>query len=382
MKYQKSFPKTFAFWFAAISALAFFGAQPAQASKEIWSDGDASFKLGVDMRFRYEMDDQVRGGKDDRDRDRQRIRLRLKGKFKANDNLLAGFRIVTGSESLRSPHQTLGHANNSGNNADWGVDRAYIKVGGGGAALLLGKFGLPIWNPGEILWDSDIQPEGIALGWSSSVGDSGKISVGVAQLMVGEAHWGEDDTALAAQAAFSVGNTWQLKVAAGMLSFTDGDPDSEDNTLPGGDQAITHIIAEVKGAGISLKPKIGVAYSMSDGEASDFGGEDDDLNGLVVYAGIKVSGIKLSFQYWDAGYDSQPLQGMLAQDNFPYSSNFTGYKIQVGYKFFGGLKADLRYYFQEVKNGDITVWDNNIAQEGSEGVNERTRIQLNLNVRF
>ncbi|MGK7344573.1 MAG: putative porin [Candidatus Nitrospinota bacterium M3_3B_026] len=356
---------------------------PASAGKTIWEDGSSKLSLFGDARLRLESDHDDRTNADNRDRTRERIRIRTGADYTANEIVSMGFRLRTASDSRQSPHQTLGLYGGAGSNAAFGVDRGFFKLTFGDFHLWGGKNGLPAWNNAEFIWDDDLQPEGLAAGYSVNMGGA-RLSLGLGHFVIGEGGWDEDDTMLSYQAAIQAGKGISFKAAVGGLSFTDGDEDdagASSGQMPGGTHSITHVLAEVRAADMPLKPRIGVAYASSDvgDDKIGDGAESEDKTALMAYVRGNVGKVNLRFYYWDNGYAAQPLLGALAQDNFPYSSNFTGYHIQVGYKFFDNLSTDLRYYVQETKNKDIKVFDNNIAMEGDR---TRTRIQLNLNVKF
>ncbi len=120
-----------------------------------------------DFRYRhedsFELDDQP-------SRNRERIRLRFGLDVKVTEEVVAGARLRSGNpEDPKSPHQTLGDGFDS---FELNLDRAYVtyrpkKVDGLWATG--GKFGNPFAaNPiyGELVWDGDVQPEGVAAGIS------------------------------------------------------------------------------------------------------------------------------------------------------------------------------------------------------------------------
>ena len=67
----------------------------------------------------------------------------------------------------------------------------------------------------------------------------------------------------------------------------------------------------------------------------------------------------------------------MSQDNFRFSSNFTGQRYQVGYNFGDGVKMDFRVYEQSDKVTGIGS-----AQSHVMNVEENTRLQVNLNAKF
>ena len=113
-----------------------------------------------DARVRAEFNDTEGGS----DRHRMRMRLRAGAKYQASDSLLFNFRMVTGdSDNPNSVHQDAGDVFNTFNvsldrlHFDWDMSEH--------VNMLFGKFGNPVFrNPvyGELVWDADVSPEGVA----------------------------------------------------------------------------------------------------------------------------------------------------------------------------------------------------------------------------
>lgn len=126
-------------------------------------------KITGDMRFRHENvdKDDANGVKDSR----QRIRARLKVAAKVNDQVDVGLRLVTRGS------QTSGNRNLEGSfiSKDLFFDRAYINWRPDfvkGLTATFGKFKQPWYNVSTagLIWDSDVNPEGVALSYKRQVG--------------------------------------------------------------------------------------------------------------------------------------------------------------------------------------------------------------------
>jgi hypothetical protein len=132
-------------------------------------DWASRVKIGGDMRFRHEnidRDDAI-GVRESR----QRIRARIKVSAKINDEVDAGFRIVTAGGQT-STNQTI---EGSFSGKDIFFDRAYINWHpdfAKGLSATFGKFKQPWYNVSSdgLIWDSDVNPEGIALTYKTKVG--------------------------------------------------------------------------------------------------------------------------------------------------------------------------------------------------------------------
>ena len=105
-------------------------------------------------------------------RHRQRVRFRVGTNYRLTDEILVGARLTTGDPTdPQSPHETFGDVLHSFNVS---LDRAFVNYRPGwleGSWFTAGKFGHPFYrNPvyGELVWDADVQPEGMVLGYDLS----------------------------------------------------------------------------------------------------------------------------------------------------------------------------------------------------------------------
>jgi hypothetical protein len=133
----------------------------APATQSNWAD---TSKLKGDFRYRHESFD-VDG---QRDRHRHRMRARVGITSQVNDTVEVGFQLATGSDDPLSTNQTLGDASSSKNVV---VDLAYAKwtTPVDGLTVSAGKFKNPLYRAGDngLIWDSDLNPEGVGASWES-----------------------------------------------------------------------------------------------------------------------------------------------------------------------------------------------------------------------
>ncbi|MBN1793477.1 MAG: putative porin [Candidatus Omnitrophica bacterium] len=136
-----------------------------------------TFKLGGDLRLRYQWEAQDSkpengGSVTEDDRERVRIRMRLGAEAKVNDQMKAAVGLASGSSDPRSTNQTLqdqfssksvmlDYAYATWNPADW------FEARGG---KIIGKEVL--WMADDLLWDSDVNPEGAAAHFSYDAADN------------------------------------------------------------------------------------------------------------------------------------------------------------------------------------------------------------------
>lgn len=112
-----------------------------------------------DLRLRYQHEE--REDSDKADRDRFRFRWRLGAESKINDQWNAGFRLASGSNDPRSTNQTLEDQFES---KSVQIDEAYATYKPVAfASLTGGKMPYPLWEPKDLIWDTYITPEGVAI---------------------------------------------------------------------------------------------------------------------------------------------------------------------------------------------------------------------------
>ncbi|HHS7812756.1 putative porin [Pseudomonas putida] len=119
------------------------------------------FKGDVRIRQETVKNDGVPNSKD---QDRQRIRARLGAYTEINPQVDTGIRIATGSsDDARSTNQDL---NNYFDKKQIWLDQGYVDYHPDAIKnlhLIAGKMNQPWVSMGDIIWDSDINPEGLAV---------------------------------------------------------------------------------------------------------------------------------------------------------------------------------------------------------------------------
>jgi hypothetical protein len=127
-------------------------------------------QLKGDMRVRYESV-HIEDRPDSADQDRQRIRARLGAYTQINPEVDTGIRVASGSSNdARSTNQSLdGYFTKK----DLWLDLAYIDFHPEvvpGLHVTGGKIAQPWKSVGDVIWDSDINPEGGAAMYSTDIG--------------------------------------------------------------------------------------------------------------------------------------------------------------------------------------------------------------------
>ena len=126
-----------------------------------------------DVRVRHE-NVKIDGESDGKNKDRQRIRARLGAYTEINPQVNTGIRIATGGgDDARSTNQDL---DNYFDKKQLWLDQAYIDYHPTAVKdlhLIGGKMPQPWVSTGDVIWDSDINPEGVAATYKHNLGNSG-----------------------------------------------------------------------------------------------------------------------------------------------------------------------------------------------------------------
>ena len=184
---------------------------PAMADDTSWTDR-LSFK--GDIRFRYEGIDE--DGLEERNRTRFRARLGMSAVV--SDDLKVILGLASGGDNPVSTNQSF---DGGFSTKDIGIDLAYVEwTATDQLTVFGGKMKNPLYRAGgaPLIWDSDLNPEGIAVAFDSGhfFGTAGVYSV--------EERSSTDDSLLYAVQAgmnFDLDNAGDLTAGVGHFSYTD-----------------------------------------------------------------------------------------------------------------------------------------------------------------
>jgi len=198
-------------------------ARPPKANDSGWWD---RMSLQGDMRVRRQIEDldnlPAVGGLDIDQQDRWRIRWRAGMTADVNEQWQVGFGLASGGADGRSTNETLRGAFSTG---DARLDYAYARYDvNEHVDALAGRFKNPLWQPKDLLWDSDLRPEGIAVPMQFTLGDGIQAFLTPAYLVLSEDVKGSRDDAamwvVQAGATFALSESAALKLAPAYYSFS------------------------------------------------------------------------------------------------------------------------------------------------------------------
>lgn len=296
----------------------------------------AKTQIKGDVRLRQENID-VQGEPDNGgvDKNRQRIRARLGAYSEINPQVDAGIRIATGSSNdARSTNQDL---NGYFTKKSLWLDLAYIDYHPDAIEnlhIIGGKMNQPWVNMGDVIWDGDINPEGLALTYKLPLGGKTELfgSVGHYTLednVDGEGVEFKNDLRLyAGQLGAKFAATDNLKFTLGG-SVYGYDNDTESDALAVNGNTTTEFrlyegFGQIDIGGLPMPLSLYGQYVVND--------ESTDGQDTAWLAGLKTGfyGVKLDYNYRDVQRNA--VVGAFTDSDFALGTTGSrGHKIKLGY---------------------------------------------------
>lgn len=318
--------------------------------------------LAGDMRVRQETVDV----QDDPDygrgnRDRQRVRARLSAISQVNPEVEAGLQIATGnSNDQRSTNQDLN--TNFTKKSVW-FDQAYINyhpVAVPGLKAFAGKFKQPWMSFGDIVWDSDINPEGFAaqytkkMGTNTLFGSAGYYTIwdGVNQ----EGYEYSDDLGMyqvQLGAAFDAGDSARLTLGGSLYDFNDEKYATiyKTNFSTNGNTTdkfgIWEVFAQLDVIGLPLPLSIYGQYEQNY-ESEDYlsATDGDQDTGYLIGLRTNLWGVSVDYNYRDV--ESNAVVGAFTDSDFAAGyTNSWGHKLKLKYDILKNFSIGATYYMAE-----------------------------------
>jgi len=322
--------------------------------------------IGGDLRYRHESIDSESSGRWGKGRHRHRIRARLGVDGRINDEWDVGFRIASGSSDPSSTNQTL---ENGFSSKDIWLDLAYFNwhpAAREGLNIYGGKMKNPFYSAGknQLLWDSDLNPEGIAATHVMPFGEHDKLFIN------GGAFWAEESASnidqslwgvqaylrhafekkrylLAGAGYFDYGNT---KGQATLFDSTDSYGNTVDASgLYVNDYDIVEGFAEY-GLTVTGRP-VAVFGNYIRNAAADTSEDTGWLIGCRFNKAKKPGSWELGYNYRDLEADAAI--GVFSDSDFiGGGTDGKGHQFGLKYQLVENLQAALTYFLNERGGGD------------------------------
>ncbi len=283
-----------------------------------------------DLRLRYESKDA--DGK--MNRGRARFRLRIAAETKLDDNWTLGFRLASGSDP--DPTSTNQSMDDNFAKKDMWIDRVYAIYKAGNVKIAAGKIANP-FETTDIIWDSDINLEGVAETFSF---ENGHITLG--QMVLSENSSAADAYLLAAQGGFTFS---RVSVNLGYYSYSnyvENSPYAGGNLFENG-TAYTLMDLLVN---VEITDQFSVwAHYVTNSDAEDTlttGDKEDTATGLGFT--YKMDDWKLSVKYADI--EPNAVVGAFSDSDFG-QANRKGYKVSLSKKLRKNVSMGMAYFDTE-----------------------------------
>lgn len=323
-------------------------------------------KVKQDLRLRYQYSDKDPSSNPDRNRGRLRYRLGVEGNVA--DGVKVGAGLATGGSDLRSTNQTFDDVfSTKGINLDYAYAewqaRDNVKVIGG-------KFKRKpyLWQPSDLLWDGDINPEGVSINHTHDLGAVDYFGNAGYWVLTESGSTSEDPFLMYYQGGvkFSEGDFFG-KLAATYYgfenlrgnSFNEDDGSAETNT-----SITTGLVSDYDAFGV--EGEVGVKTDTPLKRVTVFGQyvqnlDDDNITEDAGYAvGVKVGDKKVKkpgqwqLKYIYADLDKDAWFDLLPDsDRLGGSTGVESHELALKYALKKNVILGLDYYHSEAKGSSV-----------------------------
>ncbi len=320
-----------------------------------------------DLRLRYQNTEVT----NKQDRTRGRVRLRYGFDTRVNDQTKLGVRLATGTQEQTSTNQTF---TGGFQEKDIWLDRAYLQYSTsfplGDLDLIGGKMKNPFYKT-DLVWDSDVTPEGVAFKASTPIaGTESKFFTNLGLFFLHESKTSSDEpTIIGIQSGISGKiNNRKYKTAVAYYDFhnikgtsiSDTFPGKQKDTNTGGaldayayDFNILDINAEYTPIDISLLGQL-LPLKLYCNFITNVADNVEEDSGWV--AGFKLGKAKKPGS-WQFGYNYREIQAdaMVAElvdsDFHDGGTNSKGHKLQLKYALLENTTFGMTYFSTEKYKG-------------------------------
>ena len=320
-------------------------------------------KVNGDFRFRYQDQDTDESGS--KSRDRWRMRWRFGFETEINERWKTAFRLASGSGDPRSRNLTLTDTFETSNVQ---LDLAYAQFDPHKHwRLVAGKFKNPIWNTKDLLWDSDINPEGIGVQFLDYKMNQFEVFGTTGFYVLEEFSSDTSDPWLGliqAGTKVNLTDSLYLKFAGAFYSFQDLKGNSfEYSSGTNSTDVDGNLMDDLDAVGIDAElgfklsgpvPFVGIFGQYVDSDASD--------NDVGYLAGVKFGHKKVKkFGQWQVKYNYRSLEQDAWPDFLPDSDFYDGQtdvqgsEIEVKFGLAKNVTIGLDYYKTEQIDREPTI---------------------------
>ncbi len=315
-------------------------------------------RLTGDMRNRYEhisTDDQ-------QDRSRARLRYRLGVIANPIEQIEVGAGLASGSADPRSSNQTFSDTFSSKSiNLDYAYTQVSTALGSGNAKAVAGKFkfGDYLWMTDDLLWDSDITPEGVSIDYAVDSG-LGKTFANAGVWVLGEfGNNSNDPYVVYGQLGQKFGADDLFATIAGTYySFSDIRPGTTGGlrggnigTFSAGTNTDHRFDVVTLNAELGSKRLFGSEWTGSLFGSYVNNTDTSSSQDTGFSLGANLGKGPLSFKYLYANLDSNAFLDIFPDsDRFGGATDVRSHELEVAYKIHKNVTLSVDYYHSERKS--------------------------------
>ncbi|MBB6065611.1 hypothetical protein HNR76_002177 [Pseudoxanthomonas broegbernensis] len=306
------------------------------ASASASTPAPARLKVGGDFRVRGQFDNSDRDG---RDRSSGQVRGRLGATFAVNDRVTVGARLATGDSN--DPNSTDVQLSNWLDDLEVSLDQAYLQLAFGELTVFGGKMPQPFVRT-ELVWDGDVNPQGLAATWRHALGNGGAVRANGLFFVVDEQAGGADSTMLGAQLGYdspALGQ-WRFDASAAYYDYTLGSMAGADagdwrsNLLnPDGTYLsgfrLADLIVGASYTGLGERWPLRIVGDYVRNTAARTDGDTGYGLDLAVGKASDVGDLRFSYGHAVAGVDA--VLAAFSQDNIGIGTNYRMHALGVDY---------------------------------------------------
>ena len=323
-------------------------------------------KIKGDLRVRNENRSSTNGVST---KGRQRYRARIGVYADVTDNVKAGIRLSSGkNDTATSTNETI---DDNFDKDDTGIDLAYINWEAlDGLELIGGKFKQP-WEQvsGGMVWDGDLNPEGVAARYTSKLGGAEIITtLGMLSLDDNGTSSSEDETINFGQVAakFKVAGA-KTKLGVSIFDYSEGDNNAL--AIAKGNDSAEYQLTEVFGQtslDLGLPIKLYGHYVVNNDAE---GVNDSEDTAWLLGVGTKMGKWKASYDYRDVELNSV----FAAFNDSDFADGYTDSK---------GSRWKLSYTINKNFSIGTTYLDTEMGSLTSKGEGDVDTWQIDLKAKF
>lgn len=301
-----------------------------------------NYSIKGDLRYRHETQDNDSV----QEKDRHRLRARIGVYGDVNDRVTFGTRLATGSSD--SPTSTNQDLTGEASSKNIWLDLAYFKIDSlliDGVDATFGKMKQPWDNISDLLFDGDVNPEGISTEYNVSLNESTELAYQVGHFIL-ENNNTEDDVALnSAQISLTkdVSESVGLKAGLSYYDYVNMASQAGKNNTAGIDFNIVQGFAELSLSQTSLPLTLFIDYAQN---------SEVDEEDVAWMSGVstKSGDWSYAYNYRDIGIDS--IYGNWSDSDFhDGGTGGSGHKFKVKYTMDKNLSAGATYFVTEKEDG-------------------------------